>query len=380
MRRGWSVRKLLLAAAPLVAGGAVSWEFVTAAAPRHGTETAAVGTTVARGAPRRPPRARAAPPVIAAENPEADPSAPEEASAVPEAPRCVLRIVDSEGRRLEGVRVEWVRARGSDEDTTDANGEVSRAVPVGGATPRAEVFDGWEQREVVLVDPVTTLVVAHLPELELIVVDGSTGRALEAPEVEMETWTNAAKHTWKFAPGDGVHRRLSVASDREIDVNVSVRAPAGFGAVRRIDWEGKVAVQAEKARVVVPVFPAETWTLRLRDAEGRPAAGVSAGSASLAAVYGAESTRGWGAEFDPPKALSSADGILVLPGIPRIPVNAASLDVRRYPDRENGVVGLRGTLRIPLLDVAAPREPVEIELRRWNGGSSYQGGCSSSFG
>jgi len=247
-----------------------------------------------------------------------------------------------------------------------------------GDPPTVTLYDGRDVRTVVLAAAVTEVVVGHLPRLEIVVIDGTTGDEVAVPTAELRTFCGAERATFTV-PGDALRSlTLPIDDDREGDVQVRIAPPEGFATARGIDWEGRVAHRARRVRVVVPVFPTATWTVRAVDAEGRPCAGVQTDDLALASVKDAECRGAWSGEVALPLVTSGGDGLVVVPGVPRIPLATGKIALVRYPEGDSRTGGLRGTSDSLRLDAVRAGVPPDIVVRPWDGDWSGLGATGFS--
>jgi hypothetical protein len=381
MRRRNSIWTVVLAAGVLGAAAAAAWDVSDAGRGGSGPATPATSRdsaaeTNALQATPRAPRLRAAAREREAAAPEATrspPSADEDTIAWRVRSSRVLRVVDPEGVPQPGVGFAWTDAEGQEhESETDASGEQSLFVGEGPA-PTVRLSGDADPQEVVLAEPVTTVVDGSRPVFEIAAVDASTALPVAVPYVAVEAGSRGSAWTWSTTADDRAVHRLPLRGGREFDAKFALRPPEGFAALRRMRLSGEVAVQARRARVVLPVFPAASWTLQLRDPAGAPVEGASASSVELATAWNAESSDSWESAFALGRERSGADGKLVLVGVPRIAANAATVEVTRDIDWETLAPGFRGVLSIPRLDVPAPAGAVELRLEYWNESSSVVG-------
>jgi len=302
----------------------------------------------------RPRARRAVPPEEAEEADEddgetADEEAPDDPDP-PEPPRRVLRIVDGDGDRVLGVDV-WQAVEDGEaaeprpQRTTGADGEASFVAD--GEANRVAFFDGDVTRTLELRDAVTEAVVRNLPTLLVSAVDARSGIALDPVRLRFARGWRDGREAWT----GGKRPVLAVSSDGSASCSVEIDAPAGYGGYRTNAWSGELALRAKTARLVVPLFEATWRTLRVTDRDGTPLRGATL-------LEGIVTSRA-----EP----SSADGILRVEGLPRIPFTRVGLSVRWEAE---GRGSLQGGAALFDLCAEPPEEPIVVVLGH---GGSYRG-------
>lgn len=290
-----------------------------------------------------------------------EPAGPE--ADEPEPPRRVIRIVDGRGDPLPGVAVgagrEFTRS-------TDEAGETSFQAL--GDSTCVTIFDGAATRQVVLVDPITEVVVASMPALQLSVVDARSGVPLDPVRFRLRRGEGDGAVLWT---GRDVPT-VAVAEDGAASFKVAIDAPTGYGGYRTNAWRGRLALRARTARLVVPSFEATSRAFRAVDRERAPLRGATA-------VRAWADARGplshWSVELTFEGEPSSADGLLRVDGLPRMPFTRFSLGLRWRGEGVNDSLSGEGRSIDPCGEPTD--EPIVVVL---NNGGSYRGPAGGMSG
>jgi hypothetical protein len=338
MRRRTTALVLLVVASAAV----VAWRGCSideAPAPTHAPSP--------RAAPIEPPQARTKRRASAPESVATTEAAPTRvAPTSPASPtKRTLRLLDRVGDPVADVQV---MASGFDPVRTDARGEATFEAPV--EAVQARFLDRGVERTVELREPVTEVRTRSFPRIDVRVVDGATGDAVDAP------W-RAARRYGTARPSDD-SPRLETRRNGRSDAEVSVEPPTGYGALEPYGWTGAVASRATTVRIVVPVWRERPIELRLVDESGRAVEGARA-DAFVTNVYGV--SRDVGVTHD--DARSDRDGLLKIGRVPGAPFVRLSFRVGR-PCDDDRAYELGATIRHIPLGESAPTTPETVVLTR----------------
>jgi hypothetical protein len=291
-----------------------------------------------------------------------DEEAPREAScAGPPPPERRLRIVDPDGAPLVDVAV------GPGDRRTDKDGVVSFPVDGPDAAPvEASYFDGREVRRVALEKPETEVVVEHLPVLEVVVIDASTGRRVDPESVDVRLGGSGGSRDVRLEPERTLRLPLDESGAARVGVHVVPRAP--FATVQGFAWSGLVARASRRVRIAVPVWPVADREFRITDTEGAAVDRAELWSVAVHSAHGSESFGSESIEWMPRvRAMSDASGRLVARGLPAMPVCAVTVRVARESDGESELPQIVGSVDGLRLDLPPAAELVEVRLSRPKG-------------